>query len=99
MTPRTTRLVRWGLLGSFGAVTAAVAWTLRSPGAGGQPALPKPGDGGQPPPANELDEINRMQAQPDPKQPGKRLYETNQDHRHAVEARRRAYFAKQQAAA
>lgn len=64
-----------------------------------QPALPKPGDGGQPPPADELDEINKLQAQPDPKQPGKRLYETNQDHRHAVEKRRREYFAKLSAAA
>jgi len=64
-----------------------------------QPAMPKPGDGGPPPPANELDEINKLQAQPDPKQPGKRLYETNQEHRHEVERRRREYFAKMTAAA
>lgn len=31
MTPRTMRLLRWALLGAFGLITAAVAWSLRSP--------------------------------------------------------------------
>jgi hypothetical protein len=60
-----------------------------------QPSLPKPGDGGDVPPPSELAAIDAMHAAPDPKNPGKRLYETDQAHRHAVEERRRKYYAAQ----
>lgn len=64
-----------------------------------QPTMPKPGDGAPPPPVSELEAINKMQAEPDPKTPGKRLYETSSEHRAKVEKLRRDYFAKQTPAA
>jgi hypothetical protein len=60
-----------------------------------QPSMPKPGDGGDVPPVSELAAIEALHAAPDPKNPGKRLYQTDQAHREMVEERRRKYFAAQ----
>lgn len=46
MTPRTMRLVRWGLVGAFGLITAAVGWTIRSPAPVGSAAPPLAGPAG-----------------------------------------------------
>lgn len=59
-----------------------------------QPALPNHRDGGAAPPADELKAIDALQAQPDPKTPGRRLYETDPNHRNMVEQKRREYFAR-----
>jgi hypothetical protein len=74
----------------FKALEAVVAKTR-------QAALPKPGDGGVPPPASELEEVNRLQAYTDPKT-GRRPYVDDSIYREKVEKKRRDYYAKQQAA-